>query len=451
VNSNTPANFRHRFTRITFLVLTGFISPSSGDGAPAGAPVAPPSMVPTARTPIEASVLRAFAAQTEAELRENILPFWMRHAPEGEQGFVGRIGHDMTRHPQAPRGVLLTSRILWTFSAAQGRYPTPGYAGMARRAYRDLVERGLDSEHGGAFWTVSPTGEPVDARKHVYGQAFALYALSEYARAFDQSEAKERAIQLFRLVEKHARDHRHGGYFEAFDRTWRRDTAALRLLGTGAPKSQNTHIHIMEAYTNLLRVWPDPELREAQRALIELMLTRILNPATNHLQLFFREDWTPVSHEISYGHDIELSWLVVEAAEVLGDEALVARAKAAAVAMAEATLREGVDRDGGVFNEGGPHGVTKDTKDWWPQAEAAVGFLNAYEISGDVRFFDAARQTWAFVAKHVVDRERGDWHESLSRDGTPLPRTKLSVWKCPYHNGRACLELAARLRALAGK
>ncbi|HEX2853091.1 MAG TPA: AGE family epimerase/isomerase [Opitutaceae bacterium] len=389
------------------------------------------------------------AQRADQELRENILPFWLKHAPDRQRGgFVGQIDQDMTVHRDAPRGVLLTSRIVWTFSAAYRRFGNAEYRDMADRGYRDLIDRAWDAQHGGVFWTVLPNGKPADAGKHIYGQAFAIYALSEYARAFNHAEAKERAIALYRLVEEKAGDRTHGGYFEGFTRDWRRTDKTLQLLGTRAPKSQNTHLHIMEAYTNLLRIWPDPELRQRQRVLIELMLNRVMDPKTHHLGLFFAADWSPLSREVSYGHDIEFAWLVLEAAEVLGDEILIKHAKAAAVAIADVTLRKGVDGDGGVFNEGTLTAVTKPAKDWWPQAEAAVGFLNAFQLTGEKRFFDAAVHTWDFIEAKVIDRAHGDWHGALARDGTPLSHAKLSLWKCPYHNGRACLELSDRLRSL---
>lgn len=415
----------------------------------AAAGVVCPHRAFAAAAPADIAAAAKLAERADRELRENILPFWLKHAPDRERGgFVGQIDHDMTVHRDGPRGVLLTSRIVWTFSAAHRRFGNAEYREMADRGYRDLLDRAWDKQHGGVFWTVMPDGRPAEAGKHIYGQAFALYALSEYARAFNHTEAKERAIALYRLIEAKAGDRVHGGYFEGFTRDWRPAEKTLQLLGTSAPKSQNTHLHIMEAYTNLLRIWPDPELRVRQRALVELMLTRVMDSKTHHLGLFFAADWSPLSHEVSYGHDIEFAWLVVEAAEGLGDEALLKRAKTAAVAIADVTLRKGVDADGGVFNEGTLTTVTKPAKDWWPQAEAAVGFLDAFQLSGEKRFYDAAVRSWNFIEARVIDRAHGDWHGALARDGTPLPHAKLSVWKCPYHNGRACLELSERLRAL---
>lgn len=427
------------------------VAPCSAEAATAATAPAAASRPALTAVPVTAAALHAYAAEAEHELRGDILPFWLRHAPDRRHGgFVGRIGQDMTVDPDAPRGVLLTSRILWTFSAAYRRFHDPAYLAMAERAYAELTAHGFDPKEGGLYWTVGPDGRPVDAGKLLYGQAFGIYGLAEYYRATGDPRALHRAIELYRLVEAKAHDRVHGGYFEAFDRDWRRDPVRQRrIMGAPAPKSQNAHIHLLEAYTNLLRVWPDAGLRANQRALFELMVTRILNPQTHHLTLFFRDDWTPVSDVVSYGHDIELSWLLVEAADVLGDPALERQARTEAVAIARGTAAQGVDRDGGVFNEAGPHGLIDPNKDWWPQAEATVGFLNAYQISGDPAFFAASRHTWHFIETTLIDRRYGDWFESVTRAGAPRRRSKLSVWKCPYHNSRACLQIIERADALA--
>jgi mannobiose 2-epimerase len=394
--------------------------------------------------------LETLAQSAERELRGNILPFWLARARDEKRGgFYGRIAQDMTVYPDEPRGTLLTNRILWTFSSSYRRFQDPEYLKMAQWALRDLQAHGWDREHGGLFWTVTPDGQPVQSIKHVYDQAFGIYSLAEYYRATQDRSALDRAIELYHLIEAKARDPRHGGYFEAFTRDWKRDDeAGRRLLGGRGVKSQNTHIHVLEAYTNLLRVWPDPALRADLGALLELMLTKVVDPRSHHLILFFNEDWTPVSDEISYGHDIELSWLIVEAATVLGDETALARARTTAVEMAAATLAKGVDADGGIFNEGNPERVTNPNKDWWPQAEGAVGFLNAYAITHEARFLAAAEKTWNFIETKCVDRKNGDWYESMTRDGTPILKNKLSVWKCPYHNSRSCLEITERAEAL---
>jgi len=358
---------------------------------------------------------------------------------------------DGTAVPDAPRGALLTSRILWTFSAAYRRYHDPLYLEMATWAYTDLIGRFWDKEDGGLFWSTSPGGRPLDTRKQTYGQVFGVYALAEYFRATGDKAALDQAIAIYRLVELHAKDPVEGGYFEVFTRKWQRISDSKEgLVGPDNAKSQNTHIHILEAYTNLLRAWPDPELRENQRALIQILLDRIIDPATHHLILFLNADWSPISSHFSYGHDIELSWLVVEAAHVLGDPALLARANATALLIADTTLREGVDAEGGVFNEGTTKGVTDAGKEWWPQAEAVVGFLNAYQISRDPRYFFAAQRTWTFIQARFIDRTHGDWYQTLDSGNHVVRKPKATVWKCPYHNSRSCLEAVERLDEVLG-
>lgn len=392
----------------------------------------------------------ACAQHAADHLRTHILPFWLEHMVDHDRGgFYGEITRTMERNDDAPRGALLTSRILWTFAAAYRRFPDAAYLAMARHAYADLVTRFNDKEHGGFYWTANADGAPVRTRKQVYGQAFAIYALTELHRATGEDEPLERAIATFRLLEQHTRDREHGGYFEACNREWRLESVDWRLskLDLNTPKSQNTLLHVMEGYSNLLRVWPDDELRRAQSALIDVMLTRVLDSKTHHLGLFFEADWTLKSDRISFGHDIEAAWLLTDAAHAVGDAALIARTEAVAVKIAEVTRAEAIDTDGGLLYEAGPGGITQDHKEWWPQAEAVVGFLEAWRISGDSQWRQVAENLWAFIEAHLVDREHGEWHRAVTRDRQLIPEyEKAGFWKCPYHNGRACLEAYDRLR-----
>jgi mannobiose 2-epimerase len=399
----------------------------------------------------ERAELAALASGTEQELRADILPFWMKYTRNRENGgYYGLITADMTVHKGAPRGALLTSRILWTFSAAYRLYHDPAYLEMATWAYRDLMDHFRDAESGGIFWEITADGKPRDAHKQVYGQVFGIYALAEYYRATGEKAALAEAISIYTLVEAHAHDRRYGGYFDALDRKWDRLAPGQRNLLGDAPKSQNSHIHILESYTELLRVWPDPGLLANQRDLIEMTLTHIIDPRTHHLILFMNEDWTPIGDHVSYGHDIELSWLLVEAAGVVADPALIQRVKPISLDIARVTLAEGVDPDGGVLSEGGPGGYTETNKEWWEQAEAVVGFLNAYQLSGDPRYLQASRHSWDFIQAKLVDRVHGDWTNEVRRDGTPLALPKVSLWKCPYHSGRSCMEVIERVHELAG-
>jgi mannobiose 2-epimerase len=398
-----------------------------------------------------AAALAALASSTEQELKGDILPFWMKYTRNPENGgYYGLIKADMTVRKGASRGALLTSRILWTYSAAYRSYRDPAYLEMATYAYRDLMDHFRDAESGGIFWTITAEGKPLDAHKQVYGQVFGIYALSEYYRATGEKAALDEAIAIYRLVEAHARDRKYGGYFDALDRKWERPAAGQSNLLGDAPKSQNSHIHILESYTELLRVWPDAGLLANQRELIDMTIRHIIDPRTHHLILFLKDDWTRIGEEVSYGHDIELSWLLVEAANVVGDPALIAQVKPISLDIARVTLAEGVDPDGGVLSEGGPHGYTNVNKEWWEQAEAVVGFLNAYQISGDPMYLDASRHSWEYIQAKFIDRKYGDWNNLVKRDGTPYPFPKVGLWKCPYHSGRSCMEVIERVREMTG-
>lgn len=393
--------------------------------------------------------LRAWSHRIEAELRGDILPFWLEHTRDRKRGgFYGRVDNDLTVHPDAPRGALLTARVLWTFSAAYLQFHDPAYLAMARWAYADLLDRFRDTKDGGLYWTVDADGRPLNTRKELYVQAFGVYGLTEYYRATGERAALDRAIALYRTIEAHCHDHVHPGYYEEFTRDWTLVTDLRQsLLGSKALKSQNVHLHLMEAYTALLRVWPDPGLRANLREIVDVMLTRILDPAHEHLRLFFDADWTPRSTTISFGHDIEASRLLPEAAAALGDPALEARCRKIGLQMARATLAEGVDADGGLLSEAGPHGLTNTHKEWWQQAEALTGFYHAYLLSGDPRFLHASQHEWTFIEAHFVDHQHGGWYRLLARNDSVLSPDKASLWKCPYHNGRACMEMIAWLRA----
>jgi len=393
--------------------------------------------------------LRALGDQLRHELEHGILPYWLEHGPDQEHGgFVGLVSGDDVASAAAPKGAILNARILWTFSAAYRALRRGEYRCTAERAAAYLQGHFLDPEHGGAYWMLDAGGAPLDDRKHVYAQAFAIYGLVEYHRATGDEAALTAARQLYSLVERHAADAVRGGYLEAFSRDWTPlEDVRLSPDDPDERRSMNTPLHLLEAYTALSRVWPDPGLRERLHALIELFLDRIIDPESGHLHVFFDDDWVARSGEVAFGHDIEASWLLVEAAGEAGDAGLSARVRAASLRLAEAVLETGIDACGGIFEWGGA--VTDTDKEWWPQAEAIVGFLNAYELTGRGPFLDATLRTWDFVSRHVVDAEHGEWFRRVARDGTPRPgHEKAGPWKCPYHNSRACLEVMARVERL---
>lgn len=384
----------------------------------------------------------------EQELRGNILPFWIEHTCDEENGgFYGGLSNDLIVDNDQPRSAVLCARILWTYSSAYRAYGEAGYLKMACRAYDYLTQKFWDQPYGGVYWTLDRQGRPISDRKHIYAQAFAIYGLAEFYRATGEPESLRLAQDLFRLVERHSFDPRHGGNIEGCSREWG-PLADMRLSDKepNTHKSMNTLLHLMEAYTNLLRAWPAEELKTRQRGLIEMFLQHIIDPQTKHFRWFFADDWTSLSDRVSFGHDIEGSWLIVEAAEASGDAGVLAQAREVAVQMAAAVYQDGLDSDGAVLHEAPSHGSDNGERDWWMQAEGLVGFTNAYQLSQRAEFAQAADRLWQICETQFVDRQAGEWFKIVRRDGTPDPsQLKVGPWECPYHHSRACLEMLRRL------
>jgi mannobiose 2-epimerase len=383
-----------------------------------------------------------------AELSNNILPFWMYQAIDIDQGgFLGHIDFSGQADPLAPKGGILNARILWTFSSASRILKNPEYLKMAQRSYAYVVDHFLDKKHGGTYWEVDYLGERLNTKKQIYALAFTIYGLVEYYMASGDDQALKYAISLYRDIERHSFDDKNNGYFEAFTREWEPiEDLRLSAKDQNESKTMNTHLHILEAYTNLYRVWKDDELKAKLKNLIELFQNKFVNENGN-LNLFFDDEWNLKSDLISFGHDIESSWLIQEAAEVLGDKSLIEKSKILAVKIAKENLK-GIDEDGGLYYEYFPStGEWDMDKHWWPQGEAMVAYLNAYQISNDKKYLETALNSWSFIQKYIVDKENGEWHWSVNKEGKPSENdVKAGFWKCPYHNGRACLEVITRLK-----
>ncbi|WP_210488172.1 AGE family epimerase/isomerase [Rufibacter aurantiacus] len=400
-----------------------------------------------------ASQLSTYQREMEAEL-ERILAFWSENTLDHQYGgFVGQIDHTGTINPEAPKGSILNARILWTFSAAYRHTRKEVYLTIATRAFDYLCTSFLDSAHGGVYWMVDAQGQPLDTRKQVYALAFTVYGMSEYHLATQNPKALEVSQELFRWIEKYSFDPEHGGYLEAFSQTGELlEDLRLSEKDRNDPKTMNTHLHVLEAYANLYRAWPDPLLAQKLRGLIEVLLEKIIDQSTGHLKPFFSRDWTSTANLISYGHDIEASWLLQEAAEVLGEEALLSRVKEVALTMANATA-EALLPDGSLYHELNLDENHCDKhREWWVSAEAMVGFLNAYELTHNETFLRHSLNAWKFAQTHLLDLERGEWHWGVHDDYSLMDKEdKVGFWKCPYHNARACLEVIHRCRKTIGE
>ncbi|MBR4645170.1 MAG: AGE family epimerase/isomerase [Bacteroidaceae bacterium] len=409
-------------------------------------------------------------------LENNILPFWLEKMQDNENGgFYGRIDGSGVLHPDAEKGAILNARILWTFSAAYRVLEKEELLEAATRAKDYLVDHFIDPEYGGVYWSVDYKGEPLDTKKQFYAIAFAIYGLSEYARATGDREALEYALDLYDCIEEHAFDDEQNGYIEACTREWGKiGDMRLSELDANYPKSQNTHLHIMEAYANLLRCLKEMRAQEqcdyvpaigsvlpvgisvppetmvsvegALRNIISIFIDKILNPETNHLDLFFDMDWTRgAGHLESYGHDIECSWLLHEAALVLGDENLLEKVENVVQKVAKAS-EKGLRKDGSMIHEANlDTGHVDDDLHWWVQAENVVGWFNIWQHFGDEEAFKKSEKCWQFIKDKLVDWDNGEWYWSRHPDGSlNTIDDKAGFWKCPYHNSRMCLEIIER-------
>lgn len=392
---------------------------------------------------METSILSQFRQETKEELETHILPFWMNRMADHEHGgFYGQMTGENVIHPFAPKSGVLNTRILWTFSAAYRILKNEKYLQTAIRARQYLSNHFYDTRYGGIYWSVDYTGQPLEKKKQFYVLSFALYGLSEYYRATGKQAALQEAIDLFHLIEKYSFDPDKNGYIEALTRHWQ-PIADVRLSAkdTNEIKTTNTHLHIMEAYTNLYRVWKDPFLYKQLKNLVCLFSEKMIDKETGHLLLFFNEKWESKNEIISYGHEIETSWLLYEAACVLEDTETISRIKSK-LPILVAAASEGLQPDGSLIYEYNKVTGTYDKdRHWWVQAETVLGYMNLYHITGNEAFCRQAFKTWKYIQNHLIDKEQGGWFWSIRPDNTPdKSHDKAGFWKCPYHNARLCLK-----------
>lgn len=378
----------------------------------------------------------------EQTLRDNILRFWQERMTDNERGgFYGRIDGRGNLHADADKGCVLNARILWAFSAAYRVLKDPSFLETALRAKRYLIDHFIDHEFGGAYWSVDSEGRPKDDKKQTYAIGFCIYGLSELARATGDSEALMTAVSLYHDIEAHAYDSVHNGYIEALTRDWQ-PIADMRLSDKDENNSRtmNTHLHILEPYTNLYRIWPDPTLNERIINLLHIFTGKFLNPDTHHLDLFFNDEWKGKRNIQSFGHDIEASWLMDEAAAVVGDRGVQLDVEKYVRMVADAA-DEGLRPDGSMIYElWTDTGKTDTQRQWWVECECVVGHVNLYRHFHDEKALEKARKCWEYCKAHLLAPD-GEWYWSVDEDGkSDIDEDRAGFWKCPYHNSRMCLE-----------
>ena len=377
----------------------------------------------------------------------NILDYWLKNTIDKENGgFIGEINHQNVINNNSETGAVLNARILWSFSAAYAVEKNPEYLKTAKRAFQYIKDYFFDKEFGGIFWSLQADGKPKDTKNQIYAIAFVIYGLSEFYKIFKNEDALELAQSLFYKIELYSKDYKNKGYLEAFTRDWQ-EIEDLRLSEKDAneKKTMNTHLHIVEAYSNLYLIWPNPKLKDSIKEILEVIALYFINKYTWHLKLFFDENWKEKEDVISYGHDIEAAWLLQWCAEAIEDEVLIKNYQKYAVAFADAT-KEGLDADGGLWYEYEPKEQKLIAeKHWWPQAELWIGMINAWQLTQNEEFLEITEKNFEFVEKYIIDHKNGEWIWGVYADYSPILKDKAGFWKCPYHNSRACIELIKRL------
>ncbi|WP_149206454.1 AGE family epimerase/isomerase [Flavobacterium johnsoniae] len=391
--------------------------------------------------------LKQLKSELTAEL-DSILNYWSKHTLDNQnEGFVGQIDFNDHIVANAEKGSVLNSRILWTFSSSYQITKKENHKEIAKRAFEYLSKYFYDPEFNGLFWSINADKTPKDTKNQIYALAFAIYGLSEYYVISQDQKALETAVNLYKSIQKYSYDPVNKGYLEAFTRNWQ-PIEDLRLSDKDAneKKTMNTHLHIIEAYANLFKVWKDETLKKDSIELLETIEKHFINTETGHLRLFFDENWIEKPDVISYGHDIEAAWLLLQCAEVLEEENLIANYKKHAVQIAEVT-KEGFDTDGGLWYEFEPkENELIAEKHWWVQAEALIGFYNAYQLTEKEEYLEIVFKNWNFIKKHILDHKNGEWFWGIYKDYSLIEKDKAGFWKCPYHNSRACLELINRIK-----
>jgi len=380
-------------------------------------------------------------------LQDNILRYWIERMTDQENGgYYGRIdGHEKVDFT-AEKGAILNARILWAFSAAYRVLRNPEYLIAAKRAKDYIMDFFIDKKYGGIYWSLDAQGNPLDMKKQIYAIGFTIYGMSEFARATGDHEALDVAISLYQVIEDHAFDRMNNGYAEALTRDWQ-PIADMRLSDKdeNGSRTMNTHLHILESYTNLYRIWKDDNLKASICNLLKIFTEKIINPKTYHLDLFFDNDWNGKRNIQSFGHDIEAAWLLHEAAIVLDDKEMLREIERIIPKIAKAA-EEGLQPDGSmIYERWTDTGFTDTQRQWWVLCENVIGHLDLYQYFDDRKALAIAHSCWTFIKQNLVDWKQGEWHWSVDDKGVVnYDDDKAGFWKCPYHNSRMCLEIIER-------
>ncbi|WP_018931191.1 AGE family epimerase/isomerase [Gracilibacillus lacisalsi] len=389
--------------------------------------------------------MKKLTDEIQQHLEQKILPFWMQLKDEQHGGFYGEVDYHLEINKQADKGGIATARFLWTFSAAYRVTGKEEYLEHAHHLYHFLRDKLYDQEHLGIYWLVDYQGQPKDKRKHVYAQSFAIYALSEYYRVTKLEEALALANEIYHLIEEKGYDQQNRAYGEEFDQCWNPvSNEMLSENGVVAEITMNTHIHVLEAYTNLYKANPTDALKQRLLDLLEVHYQKIYNQDTNFLGVFFDKQWNSLVNMKSFGHDIEASWLMDETIKTIGINDK--RFDQMVLDIAYNIAAYAMQADGSLINEQVDDHYD-ETRIWWVQAEAMVGYLNAFEHTQDPKFQQLMENLWDYIKKHIVDnRENGEWYWSIEPDGKPTERAIGEPWKTSYHNSRFCLEFIERVK-----
>lgn len=384
--------------------------------------------------------------QFRLHLENQLLPFWNRLKDDEYGGFYGFVSHDNVIDPKGVKGVILNSRILWFYSAASRTLSSPELLKLADHAYDFLCEHCLDTRYGGVYWSLNYDGTPCDDMKHTYNQAFAIYALSVYYQVSGRREALDLAYDLYRLVESTCRD--EDGYLEGFCRSFEpASNEHLSENGVMADRTMNTLLHLLEAYTELYRADHKSAVADSLRWILSLFKDRLYNAEKQIFEVFFDMDYHSLIDLESYGHNIEASWLIDRACDVLGDKVSTEQMQPVIDGLVQSVYRNAIDREFNAINNERENDRVDRRKVWWVQAEAVIGFWNAWQRDPhNEQYRSTSEAVWKFINEMMVDRNSGEWVEMLQPDGTPVPDLPLvQPWKCPYHNGRMCIEMIQRL------